>query len=274
MRCLEPSVVDVVWHAVEGLIPTRHVEHPLGCHRPRIPDRVCFTVMLTKLVTGRSWWWCARQHGIDDRCVRDRRDEWAAAGVFDALCDEAIAAYDRIVGLSLDDVLVDGSLARAPNAREVGPNPCDRGKRGWKWSIATDAAGIPVSVIAAGANVADTALLASTLDAATGRGLLEPGAVVHLDRGYDNRPARAQLTARGLEWEIARRRPRAKTRRRSKHVPLQARWPVERTNAWLHHFGQLDRNTDRTDRHRLGWLHLAIVLLLAARLVAWARRWA
>jgi hypothetical protein len=41
MRALDPEVVDAVWAAVEALVPTTVDEHPLGCHRPRIPNRVC-----------------------------------------------------------------------------------------------------------------------------------------------------------------------------------------------------------------------------------------
>jgi len=47
MLALHPKVVDVVWAAVEPLIPKRPVvEYPLGCHRPRIDDRLCFEAIL------------------------------------------------------------------------------------------------------------------------------------------------------------------------------------------------------------------------------------
>ncbi|MGH3441081.1 MAG: hypothetical protein ACRDUY_03375, partial [Nitriliruptorales bacterium] len=64
--------------------------------------------------------------------LRRRRDDWIAAGVFDALADEAIAGYDRIRGLDLSEVSVDGSLRKAPCGGDgTGPNPTDRGKSGW-----------------------------------------------------------------------------------------------------------------------------------------------
>ena len=34
MRALEPKVVNVVWTAVEALIPSREDNHPLRCHNP------------------------------------------------------------------------------------------------------------------------------------------------------------------------------------------------------------------------------------------------
>jgi hypothetical protein len=55
MRALEIEVVDAVWAAVEPLLPAPDRSHPLGCHRPRISDRVCFEAMLIRLVTGWSW---------------------------------------------------------------------------------------------------------------------------------------------------------------------------------------------------------------------------
>ena len=55
MRALEPEVVDAVWAAVEPLIPPAPENHPLGCHRPRVPDRLCFWGILVRLVTGCSW---------------------------------------------------------------------------------------------------------------------------------------------------------------------------------------------------------------------------
>jgi hypothetical protein len=55
--------------------------------------------------------------------------------MFEARRVEALAAFDRIVGLDHDDVAVDGSLHEAPYGGEgTGPNPTDRAKLGWKWS--------------------------------------------------------------------------------------------------------------------------------------------
>jgi hypothetical protein len=105
-----------------------------------------FQVILVRLATGCSWEDAERLCGsvVSDTTVRSRRNEWVASGVFDQLAAEAIDGYDRIIGLRLEDVSVDGSLHKAPGGGEgTGPNPTDRAKRGWKWSICTDLAGIP-----------------------------------------------------------------------------------------------------------------------------------
>jgi transposase len=123
MRALDPEVFDAVWTAVEGLLPEREDDHPLGCHRSRISDRVCFEAMLVRLVTGCSWVDVERLMGgkVSDTTLRSRRDEWIDAQVFDRLVEEALDGYDRVIGLDLAEVSIDGSLQKAPwVAREPG----------------------------------------------------------------------------------------------------------------------------------------------------------
>ncbi|HMK63556.1 MAG TPA: IS5/IS1182 family transposase, partial [Acidimicrobiales bacterium] len=72
--------------------------------------------MLVRLATGCSYEDAERLCGntVSDTTVRARRDEWIEAGVYDAIAAEALDAYDRIVGLDLSDVAVDGSQHKAP----------------------------------------------------------------------------------------------------------------------------------------------------------------
>jgi transposase len=135
MRALEPEVVDAIWSAVEPLLPAPEQSHPLGCHRPRISDRICFEAMLIRLVTGCSWVDAEQlvEGVVSDTTLRARRDEWEAIGVFATLVEEALRAYDKIIGLDLTETAADGSQHKAPVGGEgTGPNPTDRGKSGWK----------------------------------------------------------------------------------------------------------------------------------------------
>jgi hypothetical protein len=52
MRALDPEVVDAVWKTIKPTLPRRPDRHPLGCHRPRVPDRLCFWGILIRLVVG------------------------------------------------------------------------------------------------------------------------------------------------------------------------------------------------------------------------------
>ncbi len=132
MRALDDRVVAAVWQAVERLIPIRPpTNHPLGCHRPRIADRVCFEAILFRLVTGCSWDVAGRLGKGSETTLRNRRDEWLEAEVFDRLVEEAIAGYDKIIGLDLSEVAIDGSQHKAPfGGQGTGPNPTDRGQTG------------------------------------------------------------------------------------------------------------------------------------------------
>ena len=276
MRALDPEVFDSVWAAVEPLIPLVADEHPLGCHRPRSSNRDCFEVMLVRLATGCSWEDAERLCGnkVSDTTVRQRRDDWHAAGVFEAIAGEALSAYDRIIGLDLGDVAVDGSLHKSPGGGEgTGKNPTDRGKLGWKWSILTDRWGIPLGWVSDGANRNDSILLAPTLDAAARRGLLADVETIWLDRGYDSHVTRQRLAERDLDDAVIATKRKRGSGAAKLNQPMGLRWPVERTNSWLSNFGQLRRNTDRKPAHRLAQLALAVTLLLTAKLIDWRNRW-
>jgi len=276
MRALDPEVMDILWAAFEPLIPVRVDDHPLGCHRPRASDRDCFAVMVVRLSTGCSWEDAERLCGnrVSDTTVRQRRDEWITAEVFDTLTEETVRAYDRVIGLDLSDVAADGSLQKSPCGGEgTGKNPTDRGKLGWKWSVLTDRYGIPLGWVIDGANRNDSILLAPTLDAAAARGLLEDVETLWLDRGYDSGVTRERLAQRRIDDAvIAKKRERGSSEPK-KDQPMGLRWPVERTNSWLSNFGQLRRNTDRKPVHRLAQFGLAVCFLLTAKLIDWRNRW-
>jgi len=290
---LDPRTVDAVWTAIQGHLPPRPPDtHPLGCHRPRIPDRDCFTGILIRLVTGCSWDVAARLTPAGETTLRGRRTEWLKAGVFDKLLAEALAAYDRIIGLDLSEVAVDGSLHKAPCGGEgTGPNPTDRAKIGWKWSVATDTAGVPIGWVIDGANRNDSILLEPTLQAVASRGLLIDVQTLHLDKGYDSHLTIERCHTLGLSDVVCAKRrkdapkvtkrhrraaptkPAKGTAKQKKPHTLGLRWPVERTNAWFSNFGQLRRNTDRFTTQRLGQIALAVTLILTVKLIKWAKRW-
>lgn len=276
MRAFDPEVVDTVWAAIAPLIPPHPENHPLGCHRTRAQDRDCFEMMLVRLVTGCSWEDAEHLCGykVSDTTARARRDEWIEAGIFEAIATEAISGYDKIIGLDLSDVALDGSMHKSPaGGHGTGKNPTDRAKLGWKWSMLTDRGGIPISWASDGANRQDSVLLAPTLDAAGERGLLEDIETIWLDRGYDSTATRERLAERHIDDAVIAKKRKRGTAAAKINRPMGLRWPVERTNSWLSNFGQLRRNTDRKVVHRLAQLALAVAFLLTAKLIDWRNRW-
>lgn len=275
MRAYDPEVSDAIWAALQPLIPIRAETHPYGGHRPRVPDRDCFDVMVIRLASGCSWVDSVRLAGnkVSDTTVRSRRDEWIRAGVFDRIESEALAGFDRIIGLDLSEVSVDGSLHKAPaGGPGTGRNPTDRAKLGWKWSIAVDRNGIVVGVTVDAANRNDCVLLEPTLADLVRRGLHLDVGTMHLDAGYDSNKVRDLLTSIGITDTVIARRRRPGEPKPTKRPGLGLRWVVERTNSWLSNFGQLRRNNDRRTSHRRAHLGLALVFLITARLIDWRNR--
>jgi len=275
MRALERDVQDAVWQTIKPLLPDPP-DHPLGCHRPRISDRLCFRGILIRLTTGASWVDIESilDYAVSDTTLRARRDEWIAAGVFDQIHTEALAAFDKIVGLDLSEVSIDGSLHKAPYGGEgTGRNPTDRAKLGWKWSVGVDLHGVPIGWAIDGANRNDVKLLEPTLDSIAAHGLLDDVDTMHLDRGYDYPKIRRQLKAAGLDDLVIQRRRQPGDADRPMPMRLGLRWIVEATNSWLSNFGQLRRNTDRRTHHRHAALCLATTILIVVKLIAWRDRY-
>jgi len=269
MRALERKVFDAVFAAASPLLPRPVDTHPLGCHRRRVPDRLCLWAILVRLVTGCSWVDAERLvGGVSDTTLRARRDEWTAAGVFDQLAETMLAAYDTQVGLAVGDACVDGSLHKAPCGGDgTGKSPVDRGKLGWKWSLATDRNGIPIGWVVDAANRHDIHLLAPTLADVAARGLLADIDTLHLDRGYDAAAIRAHVAALGIPHLDGAAKRRTRSGVTKTPVALGQRWAAERTNSWLSNYGQLRRNTDRRPEHRRAQLAFVVAILLAARLL-------
>ena len=124
------SLLEPVWAQFAALLPGHPAVapgHPLGCHRPRIPDRVVFEHVVEALVHGSGYERIASP-GCSDRTIRRRVREWADAGLAQTLHRLALEQYDRMIGLDLADVAVDGCITKAPGGGEcAGRSPVDRG---------------------------------------------------------------------------------------------------------------------------------------------------
>jgi transposase len=265
-------LTEPLWDQFAALLPAREIyvsTHPWGCHRRRIPDRIVFDKLLQVLRFG-----CSYQGIADSTCsattIRARRDEWIRLGVFSQLKRIALDAYDRIVGLLLDDIAVDGCITKAPGGGEVaGPSPVDRRKQGMKRSLLVEGHGVPLGRVLAGANRHDSPLLPPTLDLLDELGPLPDDITVHLDSGYDSGKTRDTLTERGLHGEIARKGEKA---------PIQAtqRWHIERTNAWHNSFNRLQRCYERREVVVEAFFDLADAIITLRSLIrqAWTtHRW-
>ena len=272
MPVLPVCLTDPLWVQFAALLPVRPAvdpSHPLGRHRRRIPDRVVFDHVLAALVHG-SGYERISSPGCSDRTIRRRLQEWATAGLAEHLHTLTLQAFDRMIGLDLEDLAVDGCLTKAPAGGAVaGRSPVDRGKQGLKRSVVTDGTGIPLHLVSAGANRHDSPLLAPTLAGLDKLDGLPEDVTVHLDRAYDSGPTRSLLADLGFEGAIARKGVPA---------PVQAgtRWVVERTHSWMNGFGKLRRCTEKVKAVVDFYLVLAAALVVVRQLIQRARhryRW-
>lgn len=229
------------------------------------PHRVVFEHAVAALVHGSGYERIATP-GCSDRTIRRRVHAWADAGLAEALHGLVLAQFDRMIGLDLEDIVVDGCITKAPcGGDKAGRSPVDRGKRGLKRSTLTDANGIPLHVVSARANRHDAPLLTPTLTGLASLMPLVPAVTIHLDRGYGGAPTRRLRDDLGITGVIARNGISAP-------VQVGRRWVVERTHAWMNGFGKPRRCTERTgvvvDFHPF----LAAALMTTRRLINEARK--
>jgi len=265
-------LLEPLWDQFAALLPERPTfapTHPLGCHRRRVPDRVVFEHVLAALVHGSGYERIATR-GCSDGTIRRRLREWAAAGLSEQVHALALRAYDRMLGLELEELAVDGCLTKAPGGGEAaGRSPVDRGKQGLKRSVLTEGSGLPLHLVSAGANRHDAPLLEPTLAGLNKLDELPDEVTVHLDRGYDGGPTRALLAELGFDGAISRKGVPA---------PVQAgsRWVVERTHSWMNAYGKLRRCTEKLRSVVDFYLFLVAALVVLRQLIQRARtryRW-
>ena len=267
------SLLEPIWIQFAALLPERPEfapDHPWGCHRRRIADRIVFEHVIAALVHG-SGYERISSSSCSATTIRRRVRLWSGLGLAHELHRIALAAYDQMIGLALDDLAVDGCHTKAPcKGDKAGPSPVDRAKQGLKRSTCVDAKGVPLGIASAGANRHDSKLLGPTLDAARQQvGHLPENATVHLDSAYNGKPCRAVLDGHDLIGEIAAKGVPA---------PIQVgkRWVVESTQSWMNGYGKIRRCFERDGQIVDFYLYLAAAFVTIRALIREARtryRW-
>ena len=121
---------DWLWEQIEPLLPDPP-SHPLGCHRPRLPDREVMNAILLVLRTGMQWN-ALNATGLPNSSTTHRRfQEWERAGVFHEIWRHGLLDYDDEVGIDWAWLACDGAMTKAPlGGPATGSNPTDRAKKG------------------------------------------------------------------------------------------------------------------------------------------------
>lgn len=141
----------------------------------------------------------------------------------------------------------------------TGPSPVDRGKKGSKIHILSEAEGIPLVVGLSAANTHDSTMLRPMVEAIPavksrrGPRRRKPGRL-RADKGYDSAAHRCWLRERRIVPRIARRGI-DRNDRLGRH-----RWKIERTLAWLTGYRRLTIRYERQAEHFTGFLQLAAAI--------------
>src|ERR1019366_7884372 len=121
---------DWLWERIEPLLPAPP-SHPLGCDRPRVPDRDAMDAILMVLRTGMQWNALDASGICSSSSAHRRFQEWERAGVFAEIWRQGLLEYDKVVGIDWEWLAAAGGLGKAPlGGPKTGPNPTDRAKRG------------------------------------------------------------------------------------------------------------------------------------------------
>ena len=146
---------------------------------------------------------------------------------------------------------------------KTGGNPTDRGKRGTKRSLLTEAAGIPIGLVVEGANRNDFKLTRATIASIPiSRPQPTPQQLqgMCLDKGYDYQEVRDLLEEFGFTAHIRRRGEEAQAVKREAGHKAR-RWVVERTHSWMNRFRRILIRWEKKPENYLGLLHLVCAFI-------------
>lgn len=108
---------DALWGQMEPLLPPRK-PHPLGCHRPRVPDRAAMDAILFVLRTGCQWN-ALNGTGICSSSSAHRRfQEWVDAGVFEEFWVNGLLSAKALRAIDWSWLSLDGAMTKAPMGGE------------------------------------------------------------------------------------------------------------------------------------------------------------
>lgn len=127
----------------------------------------------------------------------------------------------------------------------------------------TEAAGLPIGLVVAGANRNDFKLTRATLESIPVERPEPTPTHPHglcLDRGYDFQEVRDLLNEFGFTAHIRSRGEERRTLRQAAGTRAR-RWVVERTHSWMNRFRRILIRWEKKPENYLGLLHLVGALI-------------
>ncbi|MET9762617.1 IS5 family transposase [Streptomyces sp. NPDC006372] len=254
----ERLVPDGLWELVAPLLPSFN-SRPQGGGTAPCDERAVFTAVVYVLTSGCAWH-LPETFGVSPATAHRRFTAWIRAGLWRRLHRAVLDELGARGELDWASAIVDADSVRAKKgARLTGPNPVDRGKKGSKLHVLSEAQGIPLAVAVSGANTHDSLALKPLIRGIPAvrsrRGPRRRRPVkLRADKAYFSAEHLTWLRERGLVPRIAR--PGIESSERlGRH-----RWKIERSIAWLFGFRRLTVRYERKGSHFLAFLGLAAAL--------------
>lgn len=107
-------ISDELWEKIEPLIPKPVDNHPLGCHRPRVPDRDAMNAILFVLRTGCQWNALDGTGICSSSSAHRRFQEWTKVGVFKKFWKKGLLEYRNLKGINWSWLSMDGAITKSP----------------------------------------------------------------------------------------------------------------------------------------------------------------
>lgn len=219
-----------------------------------------FTAFVYVLTSGCAWRHLPETFGASPATAHRRFAAWTRAGLWRRLHRAVLDELGARGELDWASAIVDAASVRAKKGGMLtGPNPVDRGKKGSKLHVLSEAQGIPLAVAVSGADTHDSLALKPLIRGIPAvrsrRGPRRRRPVkLRADKAYFSAEHLTWLRERGLVPRIAR--PGIESSERlGRH-----RWKIERSIAWLFGFRRLTVRYQRKGSHFLAFLGLAAAL--------------
>ncbi|WTT98082.1 IS5 family transposase [Streptomyces sp. NBC_00076] len=252
-------VPDELWRLVAPLLPPFAARPQGGGTAPR-DQRAVFTAVVYVLTSGCAWRHLPPTFGTSTATAHRRFTVWTEVGLWRRLHRAVLDELGARSEVDWTSAIVDAASVRAKKGGSLtGPNPVDRGKKGSKLHVLSDAQGIPLAVAVSGANMHDSLALKPLIlgipAVRSRRGPRRRRPVkLRADKAYFSAEHLIWLRERGLVARIAR--PGIESGERlGRH-----RWKIERSIAWLFGYRRLTIRYERKGSHFLAFLGLAAAL--------------
>ncbi|MFI2189076.1 IS5 family transposase [Streptomyces sioyaensis] len=251
-------VPDALWELVAPLLPS-FAARPQGGGTAPCDERAVFTAVVYVLTTGCAWRHLPPTFGTSPATAHRRFTIWTEAGLWRRLHRAVLEELGAWGEVDWTSAIVDAASVRSKRGSLTGPNPVDRGKKGSKLHVLSDAQGVPLTVAVSGANMHDSLALEPLIlgipAIRSRRGPRRRRPVkLRADKAYFSAEHLAWLRERGLVARIAR--PGVDSGERLGRY----RWKIERSIAWLFGYRRLTVRYERKGSHFLAFLGLAAAL--------------